>query len=706
MDQPVSSNSGSGSGSVPQVPICSASQSEMLSPLYMEAYCQSLEQPESFWGDLAEQLIDWDQPWEKVLDNSNSPFTKWYVGGKLNACYNAIDRHVLADKGSKVALIHDSPTTNTVRHVTYNELYDKVSRLAGGLRRLGVQKGDRVVIYMPLIPEAIIAMLATARLGAVHSVVFGGFAASELCTRIEHAEPKVIIAANCGVEPHKIIYYLDILHEAVAMSRWKPAKNIIYRRANILMSDLDETWDIAWENALDTVPVDCVPVEANDPLYILYTSGTTDKPKGIQRPIGGHLVTLMYTMNTIYGLQQDDVWWNASDLGWVVGHSYICYGPLLYGATSVMYEGKPDRTPDPGQYFRIIDQHKVSAVFSVPTAFRVIRRVDPDVTYGRKYSLKSLRAIFIAGEHCDLETMKWMRKTFKVPVLNQWWQTETGSAITATCVGFAQNLQTPPFTTGLPYCGYDIYVLDKNGHEAKPNELGRIVVKLPLPPGNMATLYRSDELFRKTYFQRFPGYYDTMDAGYKDENGYIYVTARDDDVINVAGHRISTSSLEDAILRHPDVADAAVFGVPEPTKGQIPLCLYVTKANVSKPAAKMSVELINIIREVIGPIAAFKLAAQVQSLPRTRSGKKTGTTTTTSCQFGSVLTSAPLFLLLPQKKTGKTLRKAMADLAANKHITIPATVEDATVFVDVKRALRELGYAMAAPDPELRQTVR
>ncbi|XP_041763686.1 acyl-CoA synthetase short-chain family member 3, mitochondrial isoform X2 [Anopheles merus] len=674
MDQPVSSNSGSGSGSVPQVPICSASQSEMLSPLYMEAYCQSLEQPESFWGDLAEQLIDWDQPWEKVLDNSNSPFTKWYVGGKLNACYNAIDRHVLADKGSKVALIHDSPTTNTVRHVTYNELYDKVSRLAGGLRRLGVQKGDRVVIYMPLIPEAIIAMLATARLGAVHSVVFGGFAASELCTRIEHAEPKVIIAANCGVEPHKIIYYLDILHEAVAMSRWKPAKNIIYRRANILMSDLDETWDIAWENALDTVPVDCVPVEANDPLYILYTSGTTDKPKGIQRPIGGHLVTLMYTMNTIYGLQQDDVWWNASDLGWVVGHSYICYGPLLYGATSVMYEGKPDRTPDPGQYFRIIDQHKVSAVFSVPTAFRVIRRVDPDVTYGRKYSLKSLRAIFIAGEHCDLETMKWMRKTFKVPVLNQWWQTETGSAITATCVGFAQNLQTPPFTTGLPYCGYDIYVLDKNGHEAKPNELGRIVVKLPLPPGNMATLYRSDELFRKTYFQRFPGYYDTMDAGYKDENGYIYVTARDDDVINVAGHRISTSSLEDAILRHPDVADAAVFGVPEPTKGQIPLCLYVTKANVSKPAAKMSVELINIIREVIGPIAAFKLAAQVQSLPRTRSGK--------------------------------TLRKAMADLAANKHITIPATVEDATVFVDVKRALRELGYAMAAPDPELRQTVR
>ncbi|XP_050086402.1 acyl-CoA synthetase short-chain family member 3, mitochondrial isoform X1 [Anopheles aquasalis] len=615
MDQPVPANS-----SAALVTEC-PNHAEIMSPLYMEAYCRSIEQPESFWGDLAEQLIDWDQPWERVLDDSNSPFTKWYVGGKLNACYNAVDRHILAKKGSKVALIHDSPTTNTIRHVTYNELFDKVSRLAGGMRKLGVKKGDRVVIYMPLIPEAIIAMLATARLGAVHSVVFGGFAASELCTRIEHAEPTVIIAANCGVEPHKIIYYLDILHEAVAMSRWKPRKNIIYRRSNILMSDLDETWDIAWESALDS-PVDCVPVDANDPLYILYTSGTTDKPKGIQRPIGGHLVTLMYTMNTIYGIHPDDIWWNASDLGWVVGHSYICYGPLLYGATSVMYEGKPDRTPDPGQYFRIIDQHKVSAVFSVPTAFRVIRRVDPDATFGRKYSLKSLRTIFIAGEHCDLETMKWMRKTFKVPVLNQWWQTETGSAITATCVGFAQNLQTPPFTTGLPFCGYDIYVLDKNGHEAKPNELGRIAVKLPLPPGNMATLYRSDELFRKTYFQRFPGYYDTMDAGYKDENGYIFVTARDDDVINVAGHRISTSSLEDAILRHPDVADAAVFGVPEPTKGQIPLCLYVTKPNVVKPAAKMSVELINIIREVIGPIAAFKLAAQVQSLPRTRSGKQ------------------------------------------------------------------------------------
>ncbi|EDS37512.1 acetyl-CoA synthetase [Culex quinquefasciatus] len=344
--------------------------------------------------------------------------------------------------------------TNTGTSSDYNELFEKVSRLAGGLQKLGVKKGDRVVIYMPLIPEAIMAMLATVRLGAVHSVVFGGSFASELCTRIEHAEPKVIIAANCGIEPNKIIHYLDILHNALEMSKWKPHKNVIFQRANILISELDSYVDVAWEKVLDD-PVECIPVEANDPLYILYTSGTTDKPKGIQRPTGGHLVTLMFTMNHIYGVQPDDVWWNASDLGWVVGHSYICYGPLLFGATSVMYEGKPDRTPDPGQYFRIIEQHKVSALFSVPTSFRVLRRTDPEIKYGRKYSLNSLRTIFIAGEHCDIETKSWIEKTFKVPVLNNWWQTETGSAITATCVGLAQSLNPPPFTTGLPFCGYD-----------------------------------------------------------------------------------------------------------------------------------------------------------------------------------------------------------------------------------------------------------
>lgn len=635
-------------------------------PLYHDVYRRSIEEPQAFWGELAEQLIDWDKPWDTVVDDSNRPFTKWYVGGELNACYNALDRHVQNNKGNKVALIHDSPMTNTIRRVTYNELYEKVSRLAGGLKKLGVKKGDRVVIYMPLIPEAIMAMLATVRLGAIHSVVFGGFAASELCTRIEHAEPKVIIAANCGIEPNKIIHYLDILHEAVEMSKWKPRTNVIFQRSNILISDLDKRMDVTWESTLDE-PTGCVPVEANDPLYILYTSGTTDKPKGITRPTGGHLVTLMYTMDTIYGVQPDDVWWNASDLGWVVGHSYICYGPLLYGATSVMYEGKPDRTPDPGQYFRLIDQHKVTALFSVPTSFRVLRRTDPDVKYGKKYSMKSLRTIFIAGEHCDSETKMWIEKTFRVPVLNNWWQTETGSAMTATCVGLAQNLNPPNFTTGLPFCGYDIRVLHPDGTEADPNELGRLVVKLPLPPGTMSTLYRNAELFENLYFHKYPGYYDTMDAGYKDEKGYVYVTARDDDVINVAGHRISTSSLEDAVLRHPDIADAAVFGVPEPTKGQIPLCLYVIKEGVSKATAKLSVELISLIREVIGPIAAFRLVGRVDGLPRTRSGK--------------------------------TMRKAMADFAANKTVILPATIEDVEVFDDIRRALQELGYAMNAPMP-------
>ncbi|XP_059621935.1 acyl-CoA synthetase short-chain family member 3, mitochondrial isoform X2 [Phlebotomus argentipes] len=643
---------------------------DVFNQLYLDTYRRSIETPEEFWGELGQQLIDWDMPFEKVLDHSNPPFTKWYVGGYLNACYNCVDRHVIAGKGDKVAFIHDSPMTNTVRKVTYQELYDRISSLAGGLRQLGVQKGDRVVIYMPLVPEVVMAMLATVRLGAIHSVVFGGFAASELCTRIEHAEPKVVIAANCGIEPNKIIPYLDILHDAIEMSAWKPICNVIFQRSNVLQSPIDPKTDILWEKVMTLgEKAECVPVEASDPLYILYTSGTTDKPKGVLRPTGGHLVTLAYTFNSIYGIQPDDVWWAASDLGWVVGHSYICYGPLLHGCTAVMYEGKPDRTPDPGQYFRIIEQHKVSAVFSVPTAFRVIRRVDPEIKCGSKFSLKSLRTIFIAGEHCDLETKLWMENVFKVPVLNHWWQTETGSAITATCLGFNHSLNPPKFTTGLPYVGYEVDVLLPDGSQAEPNELGRIVIKLPLPPGNMCNLYKNPELFERTYFRKYPGYYDTMDAGYKDESGYIFVTARDDDVINVAGHRISTSSLEDAVLRHPDIGDAAVFGVPEPTKGEVPLCLYVTKNDVTKPSNKLSVELIKIIREVIGPIAAFRLVARVQALPRTRSGK--------------------------------TMRKSMADFARNKQVVLPATIEDATVFTDIRRALQELGYAMTAPDPVL-----
>ncbi|CAD6996380.1 unnamed protein product [Ceratitis capitata] len=637
-------------------------------PVFMDAYNRSISNPSEFWGELG-RLVDWHKPWDRVMDNSNPPFTKWYSGGYLNACYNALDRHVLNGNGNKIALIYDSPLTNTIRHVTYQQLYDEVTVFAGGLASLGLQKGDRVVIYMPLIPEAIVAMLATVRLGAIHSVVFGGFAASELCLRIEHAEPKFILSANCGVEPGKVVPYLEILHAAVEMSNWKPICNIIYIRDNILRStNLNWKTDMLWETVQHLgAPVDCVPVEANEPLYILYTSGTTDKPKGVQRPTGGHLVSLIYTLQKIYGINAGDVWWAASDVGWVVGHSYICYGPLSLGATSVMYEGKPDRTPDPGQYFRIIEEHRVNALFSVPTAFRVIRRADPNVKHGQKYSLKSLRCVFIAGEHCDMETKNWMERVFKVPILNHWWQTESGSPVTSTCAGFKHSLNPPKYSTGLPFIGYNIKVLKPNGEECETSKLGRIALKLPLPPGFMSTLYRNDELFKKTYFQKYPGYYDTMDAGYKDENDYVYVTARDDDVINVAGHRISTSSLEDAVLRHPDIVDAAVFGVPEATKGQVPLCLYIPKDDTQKTTAKLCAEIIKIIRDVVGPIAAFRLVAPVEALPRTRSGK--------------------------------TMRRAMADFAKNELVVLPSTIEDPSVFAGLRRALQTLGYAMNAPDP-------
>ncbi|XP_017781697.1 PREDICTED: acyl-CoA synthetase short-chain family member 3, mitochondrial isoform X2 [Nicrophorus vespilloides] len=656
------------------------------SQLYEDTFRRSIQEPEEFWSEIG-KLISWSKPWDKALDNTNQPFTKWFVGGELNACYNAVDRHVEAGKGSKVALIHDSPLTKTVRKITYAELLDQVSHLAGGLAALGIEKGDRVLIYMPLIPEAIMAMLATARLGAVHSVVFGGFAARELCTRIEHCEPKVIIAASCGIEPHRIIRYKDILNEAIEWASYKPEKCIIYQRRNLETAPLDVEMDISWDNVLKMAgPHKCVPVEANEPLYILYTSGTTDAPKGVQRPIGGHIVTLNWSMQTIYGMGPNDVWWSASDLGWVVGHSYICYGPLLYGITSVMYEGKPDRTPDPGQYFRIIDKHKVNAIFTVPTSFRVIKREDPDVEYGKGYSLKSLKRIFVAGEHCDYDTKSWVEKIFNVPVLNHWWQTETGHAITATCVGLGHSLSPPKYTAGMPFPGYDVRVLKDDGTEAKPHELARIVVKLPLPPGTMSTLYQSPERFCQLYFRKFPGYYDTMDAGYIDEFGYIYVTARDDDVINVAGHRLSTSAMEDIVLSHPDIVDATVVGVPEPTKGEIPLCLFVTKKNAKKSEEIISKDLIQMVRDLIGPIASFRLAVMIRGLPRTRSGK--------------------------------TCRKSISDLARNKTVKvcitfflnasvlvfeafqISGTVEDPTVYKDIKITLQRLGYARTAPDPQ------
>lgn len=643
-------------------------QNRFYSAQYEETFRQSLDDPETFWAKVGEEVV-WTKRWDKVLDNSNPPFTKWFVGGELNACYNAVDRHVEAGHKDKVALIHASPVTNVTRRVTYGELQDQVSHLAGALAALGVTKGDRVLIYMPLIPETIVAMLATVRLGAIHSVVFGGFAARELCTRIEHAEPKVIIAASCGVEPHKIIKYKDIVDEAIASSAFKPKNCIIFQRRNVDEAELLPGIDLDWDDVVGRAkPHPCVSVEANWPLYILYTSGTTDKPKGILRPTGGHLATLCWSMRTVYGMRDGDVWWGASDMGWVVGHSYICYGPLLAGMTSVMYEGKPDRTPDAGQYFRVIQEHGVCALFTAPTTLRLIRRADPMVKLGGKYSTKSLRHVFVAGEHCDQETMQWAENVFKVPILNHWWQTETGHAITASCIGLGHSVKPPKYSAGMPMPGYDVGVLRSDGTEAAPQELGRIVVKLPMPPGTMSTLYKSEDRFKSVYFSRYPGYYDTMDAGFRDEYGYVYVTARDDDVINVSGHRLSTSALEDVVMTHPDVIDTAVIGVPEPTRGEVPLCLFVMRQGAQKKESEIGRELVSMIRELIGPIAAFRLSAAVRGLPRTRSGK--------------------------------TSRKSIADLARNKFVKIPGTIEDPSVYKEIKMVLQKLGYARTAPDPE------
>ncbi|RVE42302.1 hypothetical protein evm_013042 [Chilo suppressalis] len=635
---------------------------------YLRAHRCSLDKPEEFWKDVGNEL-EWTKPWDRVLDNSNPPFTKWWVGGEMSVCHNAVDRHVAAGKGDQVALVHDSPLTDTVRKITYSELQDQVSRIASKLSAIGVTRGSRVLIYMPLIPEAIIAMLATNRIGAIHSVVFGGFAARELRTRIEHAEPVVIIAASCGVEPNKIVRYKEILDEALCQSSHQPKTCIIYQRRRVLECSLEEDRDISWEVALESDPVPCVSVEANEPLYILYTSGTTDAPKGVQRPCG-HAATLCWSMHAVYGLKKG-VWWAASDLGWVVGHSYICYGPLLAGLTSILYEGKPDRTPDPGQYFRIIEQHRVNALFTIPTAFRVLKRADPSAKYARRYCGKSLKTVFMAGEHCDQDTRLWAERIFGVPVLNHWWQTETGSAITAACLGYGVKA-VPPHSAGYPVPGYDIRTLREDGTECVAGEVGRLVAKLPLPPGFASTLWQSDDRFKTTYFESYPGYYDTQDAGWISAEGAVWVVARADDVINVAGHRLSTAALEDVVLKHARVADAVVVGAPDPTKGDVPLCLYVMRPpqDDEEIVAESTVtqELIALVRHLIGPIAAFRKAVAVPALPRTRSGK--------------------------------ALRGAIAKLARSQQVKLPATIEDPTVFGEIKTALQKFGYAIDAPDPD------
>ncbi|HLN25165.1 MAG TPA: propionyl-CoA synthetase, partial [Patescibacteria group bacterium] len=586
---------------------------------YDLAYQRSLEDPEGFWGDAAKE-IHWYKTWDKVLDDTKAPFYRWFTGGVVNTCYNAVDRHVESGRGEQAAIIFDSPVTQTKKTYTYRELQDQVSRLAGVLAGLGVVKGDRVIVYMPMIPEAAFAMLACARLGAIHSVVFGGFAANELATRINDCTPKVIVSASCGIETSKVIAYKPLLDHAIELSDHKPDHTIILQRTQVA-AEMTAPRDIDWTSAVAAAtPHDCVPVAATDPLYILYTSGTTGQPKGVVRDNGGHMVALKWSMKNIYNVDPGEVYWAASDVGWVVGHSYIVYAPLLHGATTLVYEGKPVGTPDAGAFWRVIAEHKVQTLFTAPTAFRAIKRDDPDAELLKKYDLSHFRTLFLAGERSDPETLKWAESNLKVPVIDHWWQTETGWSIAANCMG----LHAFPVKHGSPTKaapGWDIQVLDEGHHQVEPGTVGALVVKLPLPPGTLTTLWNADQRFVDSYMYEFPGYYKTADAGFIDEDGYVYVMSRTDDIINVAGHRLSTGGMEEVLASHPDVAECAVIGVHDTMKGQLPLGFLVLKLGVTKSHEQIVKEVIQLVRERIGPVAAFKTATVVKRLPKTRSGK-------------------------------------------------------------------------------------
>jgi propionyl-CoA synthetase len=630
----------------------------MSSP-YEAAHRRSLEDPEGFWAEAAE-AIHWHRRWDRVLDDTHAPFYRWFTGGEVNTCYNAVDRHVENGRGDQPALIYDSPVTDTIRTYTYGELRDEVARCAGMLASLGVGKGDRVIIYMPMIPEAVISMLAVARLGAVHSVVFGGFAANELAVRIDDARPKAILSASCGIEPGRIVEYKPLLDRAVELSRHKPDHCVVYQR-EVHAAALDQAWDVEWTAAMAAAePHDCVPVAATDPLYILYTSGTTGQPKGVVRDNGVHMVALHWTMKNIYGVEPGEVYWAASDVGWVVGHSYIVYGPLLHGNATVLFEGKPIGPPDAGVFWRIISQHKVACLFTAPTAFRAIKREDPRGELKKRYDLSSLRSLFLAGERTDPDTLEWAGELLGVPVLDHWWQTETGWAICANCLGLEQ-LPVKPGSPTKAVPGWDVQVLDDDGGPVAPGDIGALVCKLPLPPGTLPTLWHADERYRDAYLTAFPGYYQTGDAGYIDDEGYVFVMTRTDDVINVAGHRLSTGAMEEVLAAHPDVAECAVIGVADQLKGQVPLGLIVLKSGVDRPHDEIVAEVRALVREKIGPVAAFKNATVVKRLPKTRSGKM--------------------------------LRKVMRNIADSKEYRTPPTIDDPSSLPEIEEALKNIGYA-------------
>ncbi|MBV1868217.1 MAG: AMP-binding protein, partial [Marinosulfonomonas sp.] len=555
---------------------------------YADVYSAWQKDPETFWLDAA-KAIDWDKEPTKAMFSDNAPEYEWFSDGLVNTCYNAVDRHVENGRADQAAIIHDSPATGTTKTITYRELRDQVAQLAGALAAKGITKGDRVIIYMPMVPEALVAMLAATRIGAIHSVVFGGFAANELAVRIDDATPKAIIAGSCGIEPGRIIAYKPLLDKAIELASHKVDFTVILQREQ-QPADLIDGRDFDWNECQQGVaPADCLPVEGNHPAYILYTSGTTGQPKGVVRHTAGHLVALNWTMKNIYGMDPGDVYWAASDVGWVVGHSYICYAPLIHGNTTIVFEGKPVGTPDAGTFWRVIQDHKVNALFTAPTAFRAIKREDPKGTLVKDYDLSSLRTLFLAGERADPDTIEWAQDVLKVPVIDHWWQTETGWSIAANPMG----IEPLPVKLGSPSVampGYDVQILDEDGHPMKPGELGSIVVKLPLPPGNLPTLWNAPERFVSAYLEKFPGFYETGDAGYIDEDGYLYIMARTDDVINVAGHRLSTGGMEEVLASHPDVAECAVLGVADPLKGQLPLGFVCLNTGADRNAADISAE--------------------------------------------------------------------------------------------------------------------
>ena len=586
---------------------------------YAEEFDRSIADPESFWGDAA-RAIDWYREPSVILDSSNPPFYRWFSDGELNTCYNALDRHVRDGRGDQAALIYDSPVTGTSRRYTYRELLDQVARFAGVLQGLGVTKGDRVVIYLPMIPEAAISMLACARIGAIHSVVFGGFAAPELAARIDDAAPKVVVTASCGIEGSRVLEYKPMLDRAIELATSKPDRCVILQRPQA-EAPMVVGRDIDWAQAVEGAkPADCVPVKATDPLYILYTSGTTAKPKGVVRDNGGHAVALRWTMENLYDIRPGEVFWAASDVGWVVGHSYIVYAPLLAGCTTIMYEGKPVGTPDAGAFWRVISEYGVKALFTAPTAFRVIKKEDPDGKLSRNYDLSGMKYLFLAGERLDPETYRWAKELLGIPVIDHWWQTETGWAIAGDPMGL-EALPTKPGSPTVPMPGYDVHILDADSNEVEPGVTGEIVMRLPLPPGCLSTLWHDDDRFIDSYLLRHGGAYITGDGGFRDEDGYLYVMGRIDDVINVAGHRLSTGEMEEVLASHPAVAECAVIGVHDPVKGEVPRGFVTLKAGVDTDPAILTAEMVALIRERIGPVAGLRRVDVVEALPKTRSGK-------------------------------------------------------------------------------------